>query len=253
MEKIMEIGSMKGINVLSGSPMGGIRQTDPVSKNIREQIAELQRQMQELSSKEELPATEKVKKRQELQQEISSLNRELRQRQADNRKEQQKEALADVTKTRGIERTEVRDDPAQSDNVKNDRVQDSSEKNTGIPAESAEEKVSRNTDLQDIEIPQKEWKAIATSDSSMEQMRRQESVIARIEGGIAVLKGEIRLDEARGADVTKKQEELRKQEEKLRTANVPPVNAGAEADSTNGNLPQKQEPLFKDITVSFMS
>ena len=61
--------------------MGGISPTDSVSKNIQNQIANAQKRLQELSSKDDMPLEEKMKKRQEIQQEINSLNHQLKQHQ----------------------------------------------------------------------------------------------------------------------------------------------------------------------------
>lgn len=299
----MEIGSMSGIKSLSNRPMDKSQPADSVSKGIRTEISEARRQKQSLSSKDDLPVAEKAKKRQELQQEISGLNRELRQRQAETRKEQQREALANesLTEASGTgnaaeKNIDVQNTAPKDDAIKNTEAnalkaqnagladaQDDNARITGPDAKKAgdkasEDKASRKTaseekdtkdkasQLQDFDIPQKEWKAVITSDSSREQARKQDAVIARIEGGIAILKSEIRLDEARGADVEKKQEELKKQEEKLQkaaTAQLPgsdpadraaqkafPIKTGKTADASNENEQAAQPPLFKEIGVS---
>ena len=62
---------------------------DSVSKNIQNQIANAQQKLQDLSSNEELSLEDKMKKRQEIQQEITNLNQQLRQHQIEHRKEQQ--------------------------------------------------------------------------------------------------------------------------------------------------------------------
>ena len=62
---------------------------DSVSKNIQNQIANAQQKLQDLSSNEELSLEDKMKKRQEIQQEITNLNQQLRQHQIEQRKEQQ--------------------------------------------------------------------------------------------------------------------------------------------------------------------
>lgn len=311
----MGIGSMKGLESMSSRPMGGAQPADSVIKGIQEEISEARRQRQQLSSKEELPAAEKVKKRQELQQKISDLNRELRQRQADVRKEQQKEALAkekrtsvsstenadnkDTTtkdtalkaaagqnpKTNNIKANALKTNDVKTDNVKADNTRTNNAKpkaagltstqndnvhNAGAYAEKTGGKAlldkDKTSQLQDFDIPKKEWKALIESDTAREQRRKQEIVIARIEGGIAILKSEIKLDEARGADVDKKQDELKKQSAKLQQASAAqfsspvqlkqtaekPVSAkaGATSDLSRDNKPTEQQPLFKDIAVS---
>ncbi len=56
---------------------------DQKSKNIQNEITEMQQQMQKLSSEEELSVNEKANERKKLQKEISSLNTELKQHQED--------------------------------------------------------------------------------------------------------------------------------------------------------------------------
>ena len=63
---------------------------DSVSKSINNQIANAQKQLQELSENKDMSMEEKMKKRQEIQQQISDLNTQLRQHQMEQRKEQQK-------------------------------------------------------------------------------------------------------------------------------------------------------------------
>ena len=50
---------------------------DSYSKNIQNQIANAQKQMQELGENKEMPLEEKMKKRQEIQQQISDLQNQL--------------------------------------------------------------------------------------------------------------------------------------------------------------------------------
>ena len=68
---------------------GMLQATDSYSRNIQNQIANAQKQLQELSSNEEMTLEEKMKKRQEIQQQISDLNMQLRQHQMEQRKEKQ--------------------------------------------------------------------------------------------------------------------------------------------------------------------
>ncbi len=84
----MTINGINGANVQMGQ-MGMNQVTDSYSRNIKNQIANLQKQLQELSSNEEMTLEEKMKKRQELQQQISDLNMQLRQHQMEQRKERQ--------------------------------------------------------------------------------------------------------------------------------------------------------------------
>lgn len=64
--------------------------TDSLEKGIQHQIGNVQKQLQELSSNKEMSIEEKMKKRQELQEQINDLNKQLRQHQIDQRREMQK-------------------------------------------------------------------------------------------------------------------------------------------------------------------
>ena len=66
--------------------MGMTQGNDSVSKNIQNQIANAQQKLQDLSSNEEMSLEDKMKKRQEIQQEINNLNQQLRQHQIEQRK-----------------------------------------------------------------------------------------------------------------------------------------------------------------------
>ena len=56
------------ISGISGqmSPVGGFSNADPETKSLQKQIAEKQKQLQELSSNEEMSMEEKMKKRQDI-------------------------------------------------------------------------------------------------------------------------------------------------------------------------------------------
>ena len=74
----------------SGISSGNVgMQTDSYTKNIQKQIADAQQRLQNLSANQDLSLEEKMKKRQEIQQEIANLNQQLRQHQIELRKEQQ--------------------------------------------------------------------------------------------------------------------------------------------------------------------
>jgi len=178
----MEIGRLSAAGSMSVGQMGSIRPEDSVSKNIENQISNIQRQMHGLSSEKDISVEEKMKKRQEYQQEISRLNMELRQRQAEVSREQRRETLE-------------------------------SDREGSKSTATDEDNGDRTATLSGT-------KGMIASDFSVEQARSQGVVVARIEGGIAVLKGEINLDEIRGADVERKEEELAKQEKRARRASA---------------------------------
>lgn len=84
----MTVNGINGVNIQAGQ-MGLNQTTDPYSKSIQNQIANAQKQLQDLSSNEGMTLEEKMKKRQEIQQQISDLNMQLRQHQMEQRREKQ--------------------------------------------------------------------------------------------------------------------------------------------------------------------
>ena len=80
----MTINSISGANAQMGQ-MGMNQAADSYSRNIQNQIADAQKQLQELSSNKDMTQEEKMTKRQEIQQQISDLNMQLRQRQMEIR------------------------------------------------------------------------------------------------------------------------------------------------------------------------
>ena len=86
----MTINGISGANTQTAQ-MGMTQAMDPYSRNIQNQIANAQKQLQELSSNEEMTLEEKMKKRQEIQQQISDLNMQLRQHQIEQRRAERSE------------------------------------------------------------------------------------------------------------------------------------------------------------------
>lgn len=71
-----------------GMGTGGM---DAYGKSLQKQIMDAQKQLQELSGNDEMSAEMKMKKRQELQKQISDLNMQLRQHQMEERRKAQEE------------------------------------------------------------------------------------------------------------------------------------------------------------------
>ena len=193
----MRIGGLNGANGQVGQ-MGGTQASDPVSKNIQKQIAEKQKQLQELSSNEEMTMEEKMKKRQEIQKEITDLNSQLRQHQMEQRKEKQQAQGSTMDDMLGYN--------------KNTGAQKGGQKGAGISKAG--------------------MKAMFSADSAMNQAQVQGSVATDMEGRAGILEGEIRMDVARGGDVQKKQEELAKVQQKAQQATTSQVSNLAEANQT---------------------
>ena len=91
----MEINSINDVNTQMRQ-VGMNQTTDSYSRNIQNQIANVQKQLQELSSNKDMTQEEKMTKRQELQQQISDWNIQLRQHQTEQcREKQQKQSSFD--------------------------------------------------------------------------------------------------------------------------------------------------------------
>ena len=279
-----EARQSRGTGQEAASREAAIQPADAVSKNIQDEISEVQRQKQGLSSKQEMSEAERSKKKQELQQKLNSLNMRLRQRQAEvSRKQKQADRLEElsasdtgrthrteesgrpktapdresgkntrqgmdaeapvtkdaVEKMTGAENTERSAGKTERNTGTSERNTGMTERNTGMTGRSTGKteydagEIKRSTEdnrdeqLKASGIPQDKMLSIVNGEISIEQTDRREAVIARIEGGIAILKGEIRQDEMLGNDVQKKKAELKSREMKVRNAinELPVINA----------------------------
>lgn len=224
----MGISGVKATESFAGGQAKAAQPVDTVSKGIQDEIENVQREKQALSSKEELSVEEKMKKRKELQQELSSLNAKLRQRQAEVRREQQKETAAGELRAEDGRNAEEKKAGLKAD-AKQEAKQDGSRRQDW-KAEAAKQKNSKDekadikrskenkADAEDAGISKDEMRRVVATDAAVKQTRQRGLIIARMEGGRVILKGEIELDETRGEDVEKKQAELEKQEERIRQA-----------------------------------
>lgn len=89
----MGIGGITSANSMSVMQMPSTDLKDHKSKNIQNEITEVQQQLQKLSSTEELSANEKADERKKLQKEKSSLDNELKQHQEELLRSQKREAM----------------------------------------------------------------------------------------------------------------------------------------------------------------
>lgn len=193
----MKIDGMSRQNLLADQT--GINQTtDSYSRNIQNQIANAQKQLQDLSSNEEMTLEEKMKKRQEIQKQISELNMQLRQHQMEQRRENQKD--------KGI----TMDDMLGG--TKNNRNAKTGSGSTGFSKAG--------------------MTAMLSADNSLKQARVQGSVATRMEGRAGVLKMEIKLDAGRGASTEKKEKELTDLEQKVQAASASQISTLADANKT---------------------
>lgn len=188
----MIISGMNGVNKNSQSMCRIGQATDSYSRNIQKQIANAQKALQDLSSNEDMTLEEKMKKRQEIQQEIANLNQQLRQHQIEQRKEQQQEG------------TTMDDMPGG-----NRKAAKTGNKGSGLS--------------------QATMTAMISADSSMKQAKAQGSMAAQMEGRTGVLESEIKMDKGRGASTEKKEEELADLQAKAQAATAAQVSTLADA------------------------
>ena len=189
----MKINGLNGTNTQTGG-INMMQSNDSVSKNIQNQIANAQKQLQELSANKEMSIEEKMKKRQEIQQQITDLNNQLRKHQIEQRKEQQakKSSMDDML--------------------------------------GGKRKVSSKAGSQSNGLSQASMKAMLSADSAIAQSKVQGSVATKMDGRAGVLEAEIKLDIARGGDVTKKKEELAEVQQKAIVAEVAQLDTLTDAN-----------------------
>ena len=194
----MTINGINGANTQMGQ-MGMNQTTDAYSRNIQNQIAKAQKQLQELSSNENMTLEEKLKKRQEIQQQISDLNMQLRQHQMEQRRAVQNRS--EKQQAKGSYMDDMLGGTTKAEN-----------KSTGLSQAS--------------------MTAMISADSSIKQAKVQGSVATEMKGKAAVLESEIKLDKVRGNDTQAKEEELAKVEQKAQAATTSQLSALADASKT---------------------
>lgn len=147
------------------------QQMDSYSKSLQEQINNAKEQLQSLGEDKEMSIDEKIKKRQEIQKQITDLQNQLRQYQIEQKKENRQNKGSSMEDMLGGKQTAK-----------------SSKAAKGISTASI--------------------KALISADSAMNQVEAEGVVKANLKGEAGILETEIKLDSARGKDVEKKQEEL---------------------------------------------
>lgn len=149
----MHINGINGAGAQS-APAGTGQAMDAQSKNIRKQIEEAQKKLQEISSSGEISPEEKMKKRQEIQKQISDLRMQLQKHQTEVRRQQQAEKRA--------------------------------AENQG--------KVDQKQEEQAAGISTAGMQAVISADNSMKQAKVQNGVAVKMEGRAGVLEAEIKQD-----------------------------------------------------------
>lgn len=191
----MEIKGSYGNYTNTGSA-GMAQSVDNVSKSIQNQIMMKQQEMQRLSENENMSPEDKMKKRQEINQEISNLNMQLRQHQMEKRREQQQKTESSMEDMLGGQRE-------AANQLKN-------KENTGLSQGSMQ--------------------ALISADTAMGQAKVQGSMATRLEGAARTLGGEIKQDAARGVNTEAKEKQLAEMEQRVMQANSSQVSTLKEAD-----------------------
>lgn len=193
----MTINGINGTN-LKMEQMGMNQATDSYSRNLQNQIANAQKQLQEISANKNMSLEEKMKKREEMQKKINDLNTQLRQYQMERRREKQQTKESSMDDMLG------------------------GTKNTG----------SAKNGNKGSGISQAGMTAIISADSSKKQAKTQGSVAVNLNGTAKVLKSEIEADKKRGIDTQKQEEDLAEIEQKALKATASQMRALNEANKS---------------------
>lgn len=176
------------------------KQTDPVSRDLQKQIEKLKNDLKEISANQDMPTDAKMKKRQEIQKQISDLEVQLRQHQIEARKEerQKKKDASSFDDLIGAK-------PQEKQNAK---------QNTGMSAGSME--------------------AMISADVSVKQAGVNGSTAKRMEGKANVLEVEISLDSSRNgsSNIGLKEAELAKTKEAAEKATASQMDSLVQAGET---------------------
>lgn len=190
----MIINGISGGNTQAGQ-LGMNQAADSYSRNLQKQIENAKKQLQELSSNQDMTLEEKMTKRQEIQKQITDLNNQLRQHQMEQRREQQQAKGSSMEDYIG-----------------------------GSKKSGAAKQANAGSGLL-----QTSMKAMISADSSMKQAQVQGSVATKMEGRAGVLKAEIKQDAGHG-NVEAKKEELAEVEQIAEKATASQMNTLSEAN-----------------------
>lgn len=183
-------------------------QMDAESKNLQQQIEKLQNDLKEISSNQEMPVDTKMKKRQEIQKQISELQIQLRQHQIDVKREEREKKKEESSF----------DDLMGTQKQKNQ----SNNANVGMSASS--------------------MSAMVSADVSIKQANVQGSTAKKMNGKANVLETEIKLDMSRNgsSNVALKEAELANAKEAAQKATSEQLASLAQAGEELKNASEKE-------------
>lgn len=198
----MNVNSVNGTGMQPGSAGMGVGggQMDPESKNLQQQIDRLQQELKEVSANQDMPADTKMKKRQEIQKQISELEIQLRQHQIEARKE---------------ERQKKKEESSFDD----------------LMGTKPQEKANAN---QNVGMSAGNMEAMISAEASVKQANVNGSTAKKMEGKANVLEAEISLDGGRGgsSNVGLKEAELAKTKEAAEKATASQMDSLVQAGET---------------------
>lgn len=184
--------------------------TDSVRKEIQGKIMNAQKQSQELSLNTEMTAQERENKRQQIQQEISDLKRELRLREEEEKKKQQeaeKVAAQKEKRQKDASRKAIRE---QDENTRTSQSTDGRQQERISESNGRQQADGSNTDGEVREILPEGLHKAFSNDSNIRQYRVIQNVSAQFNRATSIQESEINQDAARGADVKELKETQRK-------------------------------------------
>lgn len=180
----MQIGGVQGaggaVPVSQPSITGA---EDAVSKNIKRQISEVQKKIQELAQKQDMGLEEKMKKRQEYNQQIADLNAQLRQHEIEVRQEKQQPKENSMEDMLGGKESQ----------------------------EGAQDKDS-------VSISTEGMEAMISADSAKKQSKVYGHVAKDLQAKARTLSSEIDMDASRGVDTSAKVSALADLEDRMENA-----------------------------------
>ncbi|MCM1055858.1 MAG: FlxA-like family protein [Bacteroides sp.] len=192
--------NISGIQTQSNTSYQGVSKQqgdDPAIKNAQGQIEELRKQLQQLAENEEMDPKTKTEKKQQIQQQISDLNAQIRQRQAELRREKQ---------------AAVKD-----------------------PQRAAEKVEKNNENTKSNGFSKASASALISASNALDNADALESLNKKLSGRARELSAEIETDMKRGADVTAKQSELEKVQKGVKNTRTAHAELLSEADETLEN------------------
>lgn len=204
----MNISGVQSQNTAAYQQVNKQQGDDPVIKNAQSQIDELRKQLQQLAENEEMDPKTKTEKKQQIQQQISDLNAQIRQRQAEIRKEKQ---ASKENPQRTAAEAETKKENAKAG---------------GFSTASASALISASN-------------ALGTADALS-------SLHSKLKGRARELSAEIEIDKGRGADITAKQNELDKVNKGVKNTAAAHAEVLGEADDALKNAAESDAEALSE-------